>query len=170
MPKAALVILPQCVLRDVSPLLEQLIAREWRLRVLTLDGYQVMTAEGVRIQPDAGLQDTVPLDLQLCVIPGGHYTSEVWEDIRLHRFLRQYDGQRGYVVASCEGVLCLSAAGLMGGVMYSAPTHVMDTDEPLLRYAIRQKAAVTVDGNVISSDGSDSIQLSQAIFARTLFD
>lgn len=166
MPKAALVILPHCILRDVSPLLEQLQQREWRLRVLTPDGRPVTTAEGIRIQADAGLLDAVPPDLRLCVIPGGHYTPEAWEDLRLHRFLRQYDGRRGWVAASCEGVVCLAASGLMGGIMYSAPKPMQTTYELLLRHAIYQPTPVTVDGNVVSSDGTHGDLWSDTIFER----
>lgn len=166
MSKAALLLLPQCNLRDVSPLLEQLAQREWRLRTFSSDGQPVVTVEGLRVQADASLQSSVPVDLQLCIIPGGHYASEAYEDARLHRFLRQYDGQRKMLVASCEGVVCLAAAGLLGGLMYSAPSSLCERYPHHLRHAIHCSGSLTVDANVISSNGTNPDRLGQITMER----
>ncbi|WAH35854.1 DJ-1/PfpI family protein [Alicyclobacillus dauci] len=166
MYKAALIALPFCSFGDLSELLQQLNHRGFRLRVLSLDGHPVTTAEGIRVLADTSLQDTVPWDLQLIVIPGGQYASEVWGDIRLHRFLRQYDGHRGWIATSKEGVICLAGAGLLGGTRYSAPAHVVKTFGHLLRHAIHTIEPVTVDANVISSDGTQSATFSKMVFER----
>lgn len=166
MHKAGLVLLPDCSICDVSVLLTQLRHRDWRLRVLSPDGNPVQTAEGVHILADASLQDNVPLDLQLLIIPGGYYTSLVWDDSRLHRFLRQYDGQRGWMAASGEGVLCMAAAQLLGGTMYSAPVNLAHDFAHILRHAIHRPLPVTVDANLVSSDGSDPLTFAQVVCQR----
>lgn len=166
MIKAALLALPYCVLEDISPLLQHIAHREWRLRVLSFDGLPTTTGEGLRIQADASLQNAVPLDLNLCVVPGGHYRSDTWEDLRLHRFLRQFDGRRGWIAASCEGVVCLASAQLLGGVKYSAPATMVEKHQHMLRIALHTAQSVTVDSNIVSSDGSNSWQFAEEVLRR----
>ncbi|GMA62370.1 DJ-1/PfpI family protein [Alicyclobacillus fastidiosus] len=166
MYKVGLVALPRFALAGVSTLLQSVQEREWRLRVFSLAGDSVTTAEGLRVMADAAMQDTVPLDLHLLVIPGGHYTSEIWNDTRLHRFLRQYDGQRRWIATASEGIICVAAAGLLGGTMYSAPEGVDSAFAHLLRHAIRRQSPVTVDANVISSDGTEPATFANVVCQR----
>ncbi|WP_067623740.1 DJ-1/PfpI family protein [Alicyclobacillus acidiphilus] len=168
MMKAALLALPNCCLEDMSPLLQQIAYREWRLRVLTLDGRPAATREGLRILSDDSIQNAVPLDLHLCIIPGGHYHSEIWEDLRLHRFLRQFDARRGWIATSCEGVLCVAAANLLGGVQYSAPEAMVSRYAHLLRTSVHCPSPITVDSNIISSDGSNPRLFSAEIFRHVV--
>ncbi|GEO25542.1 hypothetical protein AAC03nite_13270 [Alicyclobacillus acidoterrestris] len=166
MYKVGLVALPQFSVAGVSSLLQSGQERAWRLRVFSLEQQSVTTAEGLHVMADATMQDTSPLDLQLLIIPGGHYPPQTWSDIRLHRFLRQYDGQRRWIAASTEGVVCIAAAGLLGGTSYSAPIHVAHTYAHVLRHAIHQQSPVTVDGNVISSDGSNPGAFANVVIQR----
>lgn len=165
MQRAALVVLPECSLHDVSHVLTTIRQNDWRLRTLSLDGQPVTTSEGIVVRVDGSLAASVPRDVNLCILPGGDFTPQIFGNLGLHRFLRQYDGSRGWFAASEEGVVCLASAGIMGGVAYSASAAVTDAFSSLLRHAIRREEPVSVDANVISSDGSDSY-----LFAKTLMD
>lgn len=170
MQRAALVALPHFSIGTLSALLERLTHQDWRIRTLSFDGRPVTTAEGVRIMVDASLTDTVPLDFNLMIIPGGRYGREVWEDIRFHRFLRQYDGQRNWFAVTKEGVICLAAASLLGGVMYSLQDDVAEEYSHLLLHAIHCQDPVTADANVISSDGTDPETWAFAVCQRLEFN
>lgn len=166
MQKIAFVALPHCSIGALSPLLQRFNDGDWKIRTLSFDGKPVITAEGIRIMADASLAETVPLAFDLMVIPGGHYTAEVWDDIRFHRFLRQHDGQRHWFAVAQEGVICLAATGLLGGVMYSLDQASVKLHTDVLAHAIHREDAVTVDANVISSDGSDSEAWAQVVCQR----
>ncbi|MFD1673372.1 DJ-1/PfpI family protein [Alicyclobacillus fodiniaquatilis] len=166
MRKAAFVALPGCLLGDLSALLRQIQHQGWRLRVFSLDGKPTTTGEGLHLLADAPLENTMPADLHLLMIPGGHYTPDVYQDIRLHRFLRQYDGQRRWIAASCEGVVCLGAAQLLGGVAFSAPASVRTNYEHILRHAVYRPQPITIDANIISSDGTNPVAWMKAVKDR----
>jgi putative intracellular protease/amidase len=166
MQKAAVVALPLCSLSDLSPLLQELSHRSYRLRIYSVDGRPVMTAEGFRVMADASLEETVPVDHDLLILPGGRYTSEGWNDIRLHRFIRQYDGMRKWIATSCEGIVCLATAQILGGVSYSAPAEMCDTFDYILRHAIHRPNAVTVDANIVSTDGSNPQAFAEEVCRR----
>ncbi|GLV13495.1 hypothetical protein Heshes_11790 [Alicyclobacillus hesperidum] len=166
MPKAAFIALPKCRLHDVSPLLETLALQDWRLRTLTLDGAPCTTAEGLAVCTDGSVEEAVPLDLALCVLPGGLYPAQVWNDIRLHRYVRQFAGRKGWFAVSGEGSACLAAAGLLGGLRFSAPLSFVESQAPLFRYSIHMTTPISIDGGVVSSDGSDPAGFCQAVFGR----
>lgn len=166
MQKAALVALPYFSIGNLSTLLQMLTYRHWKIRTLSLTGKSVMTAEGIQIKADASLTETVPLDFDLMILPGGRYASEVWNDIQFHRFLRQYDGQRHWFAATQEGVICLAAAGLLGGVMYSLNEESAESYAHILAHAIYRRDSITVDANVVSSNGDDPLTFAQVVCQR----
>ncbi|SIS79472.1 DJ-1/PfpI family protein [Alicyclobacillus vulcanalis] len=164
--RAVFVALPCSRLGDVAPVLEGLRRLNRRARVITLDGRWCHTAEGLTVQADGVIEEPVPPDVGLCILPGGLYEASTWEDLRLHRYLRRFSTTGGLFVASGEGLLCLASAGLLGGLRFTAPSHVVNEHEPMFRYAIFEPGPVVIDGNVISSDGSNAQVLLQAVFDR----
>ncbi|MBF8376966.1 DJ-1/PfpI family protein [Alicyclobacillus mali] len=164
--RAVFVALPFTRLGDVAPILEGLRRLNRRARVITLDGRPCHTAEGLVIQADGAVEEPVPPDAYLCVVPSGLYEADSWGDLRLHRYLRRFSTTGGYFAASGEGLLCLASAGLLGGLRFTAPARLVKAHEPLFRYAIFEQSPVAIDGNVISSDGSDPKALFQAVFER----
>ncbi|WP_041695700.1 DJ-1/PfpI family protein [Alicyclobacillus acidocaldarius] len=164
--RAVFVALPWSRLGDVALVLEGLRRLNRRARVITLDGRPCQTAEGLVIQADGGVEEPVPPDAGLCVIPGGLYEADSWGDLRLHRYLRRFSTTGGYFAASGQGLLCLASAGILGGLRFTAPVSVVQAHEPLFRHAIFEPGPVVMDGNVISSDGSDAQSFLRAVFDR----
>lgn len=128
--RAVFVALPWSRLGDVALILEGLRRLNRRARVITLDGRPCQTAEGLIIQADGGVEEPVPPDAGLCVIPGGLYEADSWGDLRLHRYLRRFSTTGGYFAASGEGLLCLASAGILGGLRFTAPVSVCKRTSP----------------------------------------
>ncbi|WP_206831415.1 DJ-1/PfpI family protein [Alicyclobacillus fructus] len=164
--RTVFVALPYARLGDVAPILEGVRRLNRRARVITLDGRWCQTAEGLVIRADGAVEEPVPPDASLCVIPGGLYEADSWADLRLHRYLRRFSTTGGYFAASGEGVLCLASAGILGGLRFTAPADVVDEHEPLFRHSVFEPGPIVIDGNVISSDGSNARAFFQAVFER----
>ncbi|WP_062308899.1 DJ-1/PfpI family protein [Alicyclobacillus sendaiensis] len=164
--RSVLVGLPGSRLADVAPVLEGLRRLHRRARVITLEGRWWHTAEGLVIQADGGVEEPVPPDAGLCIIPGGLYEADIWSDLRLHRYLRRFSTTGGFFAASEEGLLCLASAGILGGLRFTAPPALVEAHKPLFHFAIFESRPVVIDANLISSDGSDPRAFHRAVFER----
>lgn len=109
----------------------------------------VISATGLRLQPDVTFADCPKLDL-LCV-PGGVGVNALMEDAETLDFLRRQAAGARYVTSVCTGALVLAAAGLLRG--RRATTHWASHDLLGALGAIPTQGRVVEDGNVLSGGG-----------------
>lgn len=91
------------------------------VQLVSVDGREVSTRDGLRFSADLLLDKCGQLDLLW--VPGGDPTrlQQLMLDARLMDFLRRQSLHAGHVASVCEGAMLLAAAGLLDG--YRATTH-----------------------------------------------
>jgi len=154
---------PNCAIWQVASLQHALVEAQWTMRTLTLDGQPVQTDGGLTIAADGALKSVFPRDVQLLLLAGGALTDEVIDDPGLHRFLRQFDGGRGWIAAIGKAWLALSAAGLIGGRHVAVNSAAQLQFGNRLQHALVDDVPVRVDGNIVTAH-SDAVDL----FAATV--
>jgi transcriptional regulator GlxA family with amidase domain len=143
-------------------------------RTVTADGRSFRASNGVRIEPDAALEDATPPDLicipDMFVAPGesieGRYAAEM-EWIRLCY-------ERGSILATaCSGSLLLAEAGLLDGL--DATIHWGYCDAMAQRYPkirVQPARALVVTGEaqriVMAGGGSSWQDMTLYLIARLL--
>jgi putative intracellular protease/amidase len=165
--KAAFLAFDQCAMWQVALLQMVLHRAGWVWRTVTLDGEAVQTDGGIRLAADGGLDGATPRDFQLVVMAGGEFSEAQINDPRVHRFLRQFDGSRGLIAASCASIQTVGAAGLLGGRRFTCLPHTLEAGTANFGYAVYTGDDVCVDENIISSKGHAHVQWAMAV-CRTL--
>lgn len=118
-------------------------------RIYGLTDQPVRDVKGLRLAPDASIDDAPQLDV--LHVPGGPDQESLMDDERLLSWLRRQSAAAGCVFSVCTGALLLGAAGLLEGVR--ATTHWSAL--PLLPYfgATPVDERVVVDGRLVSTAG-----------------
>ena len=161
--KTAFLAFDGCAVWQVALLQKLLQRNQWAMRTLTLDGIAVHTDGGLGLIPDGAIETASPRDYNLVLIAGGPVQSDVMTDHRLHRFLRQYDGFRGYLAVAGEAIAYIADAGLLGGLRFTTTKQFHTKNETLFHGGFYVEEPVCFDGNLISSDGSDVSEFAQAV-------
>jgi len=161
--KAAFLAFEECSVWQVALLQMFLRKSGWTMRTLTLDGQSVVTDGGLRLVPDGGVERAAPRDYNLVLMAGGTPQPELAEDPRLHRFLRQYDGQRGLIAACAESVPYVAAAGLLGGLRVTTTAECYLQFEPFFHGTVFTGQDVCFDGNIVTSQGRDASAFARAV-------
>ena len=131
--------------------------------VLLASAPQVRCRYGLRVTPDASLDDAPPLDL--LIVPGGlGARTHARADRAILDFVRR---QEGFVASVCTGALILAAAGLLDGL--SATTHHASLH--LLReyeaVDVREGVRFVMHDRIATSEGvTAGIDLALALVAR----
>ena len=103
---------------------------------------------GIKIMPDAYLDDVIEKDYDMIVLPGGAAGAEhLKKDRRIRKLLEVMAGKGGFIAAICAAPAVLSAVGLLRG--RHATSHPSVQAE--LREAVYQNDRVVVDGALITS-------------------
>jgi cyclohexyl-isocyanide hydratase len=120
-----------------------------KVSVVARDAAPVIARGGLRIVPDAGLDEVDGTDLLF--VPGGPGTGALLEDVAILEFLRAQASRARWVTSVCTGALVLGAAGLLVG--HRATTHWLSL--PLLAEfgATPVAARVVVDRDRITGGG-----------------
>jgi cyclohexyl-isocyanide hydratase len=120
-----------------------------KVRVVARDAAPVTARGGLRIVPDASLDEVAGTDLLF--VPGGPGTGALLEDVAILEFLRAQASGAQWVTSVCTGALVLGAAGLLVG--HRATTHWLSL--PLLAEfgATPVAARVVVDRDRITGGG-----------------
>lgn len=161
----------QCAMWQVA-LLQMILHRQgWVWRVLSGDGLPVRTDGGIRLAVDASLNQVTPREFDMVVMAGGEFPEEAIENPQVHRFLRQFDGGRGLIAASCASILPLAAAGLLGGRRFTCLQQTIESNTSYFGHAIYTGDDVCTDENIISSKGHAHVEWTEAVCrALGLFD
>lgn len=118
-------------------------------RIYGLSEDPVRDVKGLRLTPDAVIEDAPQLDV--LHVPGGFGQEALMEDQRVLSWLARQAEGAGLVFSVCTGALLLGAAGLLEGLR--ATTHW--SAFPLLPYfgAVPVDERVVVDGRFVFAAG-----------------
>ena len=105
---------------------------------------------GIKVEPDATLDEAMDRDFAMIVLPGGAAgTENLAGDGRIARLVKDHDARGRFVAAICAAPTVLSAAGLTAGrTVTSHPTV-----RGVLTEARVSDERVVVDGNLVTSQG-----------------
>lgn len=112
----------------------------------------VQGARGLRVQPDAVLDEVLGREFDMIVLPGGMPGAEnLKNDARILRLLQTMAAADKYTAAICAAPIALAAAGLLNGRRATSyPGFVDKLAIPGCRY---ESTAVVVDGKLVTSRG-----------------
>ncbi len=117
-----------------------------------LDGQAVTASRGVRLIPDAKLEDVMEQEFDMLVLPGGLPGADhLDEDRRIHTLLKKMSEGGGYTAAICAAPKVLAHAGLLNGKAATGYPGVLDSME--LPTTEMSRDAVVIDGRVVTSRG-----------------
>jgi 4-methyl-5(b-hydroxyethyl)-thiazole monophosphate biosynthesis len=112
----------------------------------------VQGARGMRVQPDAALDDVLNRDFDMIALPGGLPGAEhLKNDARIQALLKRMAAAGKYTTAICAAPIALAAAGLLDG--RRATSYPGFVDKMTLPGTTYLADAVVVDGKVVTSRG-----------------
>ena len=112
----------------------------------------VQGARGMRVQPDATLDQALEGEFDMIALPGGMPGAEhLKNDARILALLKKMAGAGKYTAAICAAPIALAEAGLLDGKRATSyPGFVEELAIPGLRFTADP---VVVDGKVVTSRG-----------------
>ncbi len=112
----------------------------------------IQGSRGIRIEPDAFLDDVLNRDFDLIALPGGLPGAEhLRDDARIQTLLKSMAAAGRYTTAICAAPVALAQAGLLEGKQATAYPGVLDALK--LGNTRSLPDAVVVDGKVVTSQG-----------------
>lgn len=112
----------------------------------------VQGSRGMRVQPDATLDEALAQDFDMIALPGGMPGAEnLKNDVRIQAVLKRMAGAGKYTAAICAAPIALAHVGLLDGKKATSyPGFVDKLDLPGTTYL---QDPVVVDGRVVTSRG-----------------
>lgn len=112
----------------------------------------IQGSRGVRVEPDAQLDDVLVRDFDMIALPGGMPGAQhLRDDVRILALLKRLALAGRYTTAICAAPIALAAAGLLDGKR--ATSYPGFIDKLGLAHATCVNDAVVVDGRVVTSRG-----------------
>ncbi|MEW5892489.1 MAG: DJ-1 family glyoxalase III [Pseudomonadota bacterium] len=112
----------------------------------------VQGARGMRVAPDAELDQVLDQDFDMIVLPGGMPGAEnLKHDARIQTLLKKMAAAGKYTAAICAAPIALAAAGLLAGK--KATSYPGFLDKLNLPGTTYLNQPVVVDGRVVTSRG-----------------
>lgn len=112
----------------------------------------IQGARGVRVQPDALLDEVMERDFDMIALPGGMPGAEhLKNDARVQALLRRLGAEGKFTAAICAAPIALASAGLLEGKR--ATSYPGFIEKLGLGNTTCLEAPVVVDGKVATSRG-----------------
>ena len=112
----------------------------------------VVGSRGLRVQPDATLDEVMTSEFDMIALPGGMPGAEhLKNDVRVQTLLRRMGAAGKYTAAVCAAPIALAQAGLLDG--RRATSYPGFIEYLNLASTICVDAPVVVDGKVVTSRG-----------------
>jgi 4-methyl-5(b-hydroxyethyl)-thiazole monophosphate biosynthesis len=119
----------------------------------SLDGKPVTGRSNIVITPDTKLEDTLGLDWDMLVLPGGQPNANLLKENPLLQALAQGMAQsHKYIAAICAAPAALAYFGLLNDKQVASHPSVQEEIEQYTSNYVHQ--AVAKDGNIITSQGA----------------
>lgn len=112
----------------------------------------VLGSRGMRVQPDALLDDLMEAEFDMIALPGGLPGSEnLKNDVRIQTLLKRMAAAGKWTAAICAAPMALAHVGLLDGRRATSYPGVVDRMHlPGTTYLVQP---VVVDGKVVTSRG-----------------
>lgn len=107
--------------------------------------------KGMRVLPDAGLDDHPPLDVLL--VPGGNGTRREVGNPAVIEWIRKNSASAAWTTSVCTGSLLLHEAGPARGRRVATHWSFEDKLEARGEVTVVRDARYVVDGNLVTSQG-----------------
>lgn len=112
----------------------------------------IQGARGMRVQPDAALDDVLAREFDMIALPGGLPGAEhLKNDARIQALLKRMAAAGKYTTAICAAPIALAEVGLLDG--RRATSYPGFVDKMALPGTTYLADAVVVDGKVVTSRG-----------------
>jgi transcriptional regulator GlxA family with amidase domain len=130
----------------------------------------VVTAGGMKVLPDYGLDDCPPLDI--LVVPGGWGARREMDNGRLLGWIAERARTVEILASVCTGALLLGTAGLLDGRRATTHWRSLDWMEELFpQTRVERQLHFVEEGDLFTSAGiSAGIDMSLKVVARTFGD
>jgi len=119
-----------------------------RVTVAGVEGAIMEGSRGVKILPDCSLDDVVPAEFDMIILPGGQPgTTHLQNDPRVIRIVCEMHATGKTIAAICAAPLVLLSAGILEGRRVTSHPSVRDQMDAV-EYSENR---VEVDGNIVTS-------------------
>ena len=165
MPVVLVPIAQGCEELETVTIIDILRRGEVEVVVAGLNAEPVTASRGVRLIPDATLDEALQREYDMVALPGGAKGAEnLANDPRITNVLKQMADKGKYTVAICAGPTVLAKAGLLAGKKATSYPAMLDQLEAANAQCVEDP--VVQDGHVITSRGPGTAM----DFALTLVD
>jgi putative intracellular protease/amidase len=137
----------------------------YRVRSVALKKSSVVTIGGIRIQPDLALEDLVPTDSAMFILPGG----TAWDE---GKNVEAVEVARAFLAADMPvAAICGATAGLARGGLLDDRRHTSNAREYLAAAQynggeLYEDAPAVTDANLITAAGIAPVDFAYHIFKR----
>jgi putative intracellular protease/amidase len=121
-----------------------------------IDGSEVTSHEGFKVNPHIRLSDVNLDDVDLFVIPGGEHVN-IYGNPLLTKTLQGLNKQGKVIAAICSGPVHLAKAGLLDGKKYTS--YKLPERKGDFKHAQRLEDNIVVDGNIITAKAAGYVDL-----------
>jgi len=146
----------------------------FRVFTITESGEQIRTVNGLRVAPDYGFANHLPIDL--LIVPGGAGTKIEMTKAPILKWLKEQHGTSQITMSVCSGTRLLGKLGLLDHLEMTTHHEVIaEMKEIAPKAIIKEDTRFTDNGKVLTSAGiSAGIELSlyvvERLFGKTVAD
>lgn len=152
MPAVLVPIAQGCEELETVTIIDILRRGDVEVTVAGLDAEPVTASRGVRLMPDATLDEALRREYDMVALPGGGKGAEnLANDARITNLLKEMADKGKYTAAICAGPTVLAKAGLLAGKKATSYPAMLDQLKAANAQCVEDP--VVQDGRIITSRG-----------------